>query len=93
MIAGPHETPKISTVELLAAREIIVDAFDTILTEEEKWIINATVIEKLSVRTVAAQIGAAKTTVCRIRDRGLTKLRKQLENNQVIQSAIEDLNL
>lgn len=85
MRCGPFEEPAVSREELLAVREVLADAFD-VLTDEEVWVFNALVIERLSLRTVARQISTPKTTIARIRDRAICKLRSELEDDAVIRA-------
>jgi DNA-directed RNA polymerase specialized sigma24 family protein len=90
MRCAPGEEPRASVTERLAAKEATATAFQC-LTPEELWVVNATVIERMSLRQLARQIGATKTTIARIRDRGLQKLRKELEDNPDIQSVLKEM--
>jgi RNA polymerase sigma factor (sigma-70 family) len=89
MEAAPFEPVEISIAELLEVREVLVDALET-LTEEETWVINSLITERMSIRQLARQLGAPKTTITRIRDRALSKLEKQLENHPVIIQLLKD---
>lgn len=84
MSAAPHEEPTVSIEETLETKETVAKAFEECLTSEEMWIINAIVIQGMSMRGVAKELNAPKTTVARIRDRALTKLRKRLESDPLI---------
>jgi DNA-directed RNA polymerase specialized sigma24 family protein len=90
MRCAPGQEPQASVTERLAAKEATATAFSC-LTPEELWVVNATVIERLSLRQLARQIGATKTTIARIRDRGLQKLRKELEDNPDVQSVLKEM--
>lgn len=93
MNAAPHEEPIISITEMLETKEIIAKAFEECLTKEEMWIINAIIIQGMSMRGVAKQLNAPKTTVARIRDRGLAKLRKSLEQNPTILGSLKEFGI
>jgi DNA-directed RNA polymerase specialized sigma subunit len=93
MSAAPHEDPAISIAEMLETKEIIAKAFEECLTKEEMWIINAIIIQGMSMRGVAKQLNAPKTTVARIRDRGLAKLKKSLENNPTILGSLKEFGI
>ena len=93
MNTAPHEEPAISITEMLETKEIIVKAFDECLTKEEMWIINAIVIQGMSMRGVAKELNAPKTTVARIRDRGLSKLKKSLEQNPTILGSLKEFGI
>jgi DNA-directed RNA polymerase specialized sigma24 family protein len=83
MEAAPFQPTDISVVEMLEAKEALADAFDT-LTAEEQWVLNSLVIEKMSIRELGNQIGAPKTTMARIRDKALGKMRDSLSDNPAI---------
>jgi RNA polymerase sigma factor (sigma-70 family) len=83
MEAAPFQPTDISVVELLEVREVLADAFDK-LPAEEAWVLNSLVIERMSIRELAKQIGAPKTTIARIRDRGLERMKKSLKDNPTI---------
>jgi RNA polymerase sigma factor (sigma-70 family) len=87
MEAAPFEQVETSVAELLEAREVLADAFDT-LTAEEQWIVNALVVERLSIRELGEQLGAPKTTMARIRDKALGKLKEKLQDNPIILNAL-----
>lgn len=80
MEAAPFQQTDISIVELLEVREVLANAFDK-LPAEEAWVLNSLVIERMSIRELAKQIGAPKTTIARIRDRGLKRMKESLKDN------------
>ena len=80
---APHEEPRIAKEERRLLREIVVSAMDT-LREEEIWLINALLFERLSLRQVEYILGIPKTTVARKRDKILAKLRNRLINNPTV---------
>jgi RNA polymerase sigma factor (sigma-70 family) len=83
MEAVPFQQTDTSVVELLEIREILSDAFDK-LSAEEAWVLNSLVIERMSIRELAKQIGAPKTTIARIRDRALKNMKTSIENDPLI---------
>lgn len=92
METSPHEEPDLSIAELLELREVLVDAFDQ-LTEEEAWVLNSLIIERMSIRELSKQISAPKTTIARIRDRALKRLREMLQDNEIIIQALGESEL
>lgn len=89
MSAPPHHEPQVSQLELLVIRDLIQDAIEECLSPLEQWVFNATVVERQSLRGLGRQINRPKTTVARIRDRAILKLRSGLSDSQAI---IEYLN-
>ena len=77
MSAEPHQEPDISVIEMLAMRDVLLDAMN-ILDEEETWVVNSLVFERMSIRQVAAQIGTSKSTILRIKDRAMKKMREHM---------------
>jgi len=86
--AGPNE-PERSQQERSALQEVVLDSL-SVLNEEEAWLLNALLFERLSLREVQRAIGIPKTTVARYRDKILTKLRVALENNPTIDDYLSD---
>jgi hypothetical protein len=82
---APGDNPDLSVEELAELRTALADAFDQALTEEERWVVNATVIARTSLR----KMGVPKTTVARVRDNALEKLRNHLKENPVIVQYLE----
>ena len=80
--AGTKE-PRESLEEQAALREIVLDSL-SVLSEEEAWLLNALLFERLSLREVQRAIGIPKTTVARYRDKILAKLRVSLADNPAI---------
>lgn len=52
-----------------------------VLTEQELWVFNSIVVQGMSMRAVARQLSAPKTSIARIRDRALAKMRDELADN------------
>lgn len=78
-------TSEMSTIEMIALRELVNDAIDDILTELELWVFNALFVEQKSLRKLGNELSIPKTTVARIRDRSTEKLRKKLSSEPLIQ--------
>jgi DNA-directed RNA polymerase sigma subunit (sigma70/sigma32) len=84
MSTPPHHEPQVSQLELLVIRDLIQDAIEDCLTPLEQWVFNATIVERQSLRGLGRQINRPKTTVARIRDRALLKLRGALADSPAI---------
>lgn len=84
MAAAPGEEPEVSQMELLALRDVLNDAIDEALTEEEAWIFNASIVEKMSTRELARQLGTSKSTISRSKLRAIRKLGAHLQDVPVI---------
>lgn len=92
MQCAPHQNPRPSGTERLRARDATAAAF-AVLTAEEVWVINALLIERMSLRQLARQLGSTKSTMARIRDRALKKLRNQLQDNPDVQSVLREMSV
>lgn len=86
--AGTQE-PKRSLEERVALQEIVLDSL-SVLNEEEVWLLNALLFERLSLREIQRAIGIPKTTVARYRDKILSKLRVALADNPAIHEYLLD---
>lgn len=80
MEAPPFIEPEVSQFERLALRDVIVDALES-LTSEEQWIFDALYVRKLSERQLAAEIKLPKTTMRRRKEKLLLRLRHILEDD------------
>lgn len=89
MEAEPQGPIEFSQIELLSLREVLQDAIEEALTAEEAWVFNALIVERLSVRQLGRQISVPKTTITRIRDRALGKLREHLLEQPAIRDYLE----
>jgi len=76
--ASPHQEPVTSREERIDLQEIVLDALDS-LEEWERWLLNAVLFERMSLRQIEFVLGIPKTTVARRRDSILKKLRVHLE--------------
>lgn len=92
MRAGPHEVVERSQDEWLPIREAICDAMDEVLTETERLIVNATVIERKALRAIGEELGISKSTVHNIARESLTKLRAHLTRGSDDRNADDELN-
>lgn len=83
MESGLLQEPEISQEEMLEVREKIIQGFNS-LNPEEVWVVNALAVEEMSLRAVAKQLNAPKTTIARVRDRAFLKLRTHMIDNPEI---------
>lgn len=83
MEAAPHAHVPTSRAELLTLRETLADAVDA-LDPRKRWVFNACIVERLPLRTVAAQLGLSKSYVHRLRETALVELRQALEGNEQV---------
>lgn len=91
MRCRPHQDPQASSEERMIAREEVGAAF-ACLTDEERWVFNAVVIERMSLRGVVRQLSLPKTTVARIRDRAARKLREALKDSESVQAVLKEMD-
>lgn len=85
MEAGPGDEPDVSQMELLDLRDLLADTIDEVLTDLEKWVFTETVVARRPLR----RLGIPKTTVARVRDRAVAKLRGALDGNEMIRRHLE----
>lgn len=85
MECAPGEEPESSQMEMLAIRDILLDAMESVLTEEELWLFNALWIEQRSLREVGRMTSIPKTSLSRIRDTVRQKLADHLSTHTTIQ--------
>jgi DNA-directed RNA polymerase specialized sigma subunit len=83
MEAAPHEPIEQSIEELLPLRHVLSEAFDR-LDERDRWIVNAILVERQSIRNCAADLSLAKSHVDRLYKRALNSLRTMLEDEPLI---------
>lgn len=81
--AEPHATLEESQEERIQLQEAVLDAFDE-LDDEEIWLLNALLFERLSLRQVERLTQLPKTTVARKRDYILRKLKRALNKHQIV---------
>ena len=81
--APPHAALEESQEERIQLQEAVLDAFEE-LDDEEIWLLNALLFERLSLRQVERLTQLPKTTVARKRDYILRKLKRTLENHPVV---------
>lgn len=79
MQTAPHQEVPISLEALIVVRERIQDAIDEVLTDQEREVFDAVVVERLSIRETAKRINLAKSRVDRIKHMAIKKLRAELE--------------
>lgn len=88
-LMGSDGNPPMSTLEMIALREVINDAIEDVLTPLELWVFNALFVERKSLRKLAKELSIPKTTIARIRDRSTEKLRTALKTEPLIQEYLE----
>ena len=76
MMAGPEE-PAMSRLELLAIRDVLNDAFD-LLDPRAQWVLNAVVVERKSMRTIARELSLSLGMVHKISVQAKSALRLYL---------------
>lgn len=76
-------------MELIHLRDLLNDAIEDTLSPLELWIFNAVFIERQSLRALGRQINRPKTTVARMRDNAVKKLREALQDNPAIIAHLE----
>lgn len=81
--APPHAPLEESQEERIQLQEAVLDAFDE-LEEDEIWLLNALLFERLSLRQVERLTNLPKTTVARKRDYILRKLKRALNKRQIV---------
>lgn len=81
--AEPHAALEESQEERIQLQEAVLDAFDE-LDDEEIWLLNALLFERLSLRQVERLTQLPKTTVARKRDYILRKLKRALNKHQIV---------
>ena len=85
MECPPGVEPAPSLAELYPLREIIEDAVEQVLTDRERWVFNAVVVERLSFRQLGTQLGLSKSHVHRLYQQACSKLAASLESDDTIQ--------
>lgn len=86
MSTAPGRQIEVSQVELLELRDVIEDALESALTEQEQWIFNEVFVARTSLR----KLGLPKTTVARIRDRAVEKMAAALQDHPMIRAYLKD---
>ena len=81
--AAPPAPLEESQEERIQLQEAVLDAFDE-LEEDEIWLLNALLFERLSLRQVERLTNLPKTTVARKRDYILRKLKRALNKRQIV---------
>ncbi len=89
MEARPFEDAHPSRAVLLPLRDIIQDAIDTTLTDRERWIFDACVVERKSIRALASELNLSKSHVDRIKHLACAQLRAALEREPAIMAYLE----
>ena len=89
METAPHGVPRTAADALLPIRDLIQDALDAALTTEERWVFDATVVERKTTRAVALELNQSKSVVDRTKQRALSKLREKLSESRLVVDHLE----
>lgn len=84
MEAAPGCEVQASVEEGLELRDVITDAIDSVLTPRERFVFDALVVERQSVRQLGRQMSISKTHITRIRDAAIRKLAAHLRDDPTI---------
>lgn len=85
MSCAPGDEPEFSVAELAELREILEDAIEQHLTDEEQWVFNQIVVAQTSLR----KMGIPRTTAARIRDTAIAKLQAALADMPAVVAYLE----
>lgn len=88
--AEPHAALEESQEERIQLQEAVLDAFDE-LDQDEIWLLNALLFERLSLRQIERLTQLPKTTVARKRDYILRKLKRALNKRQIVRDYLNFL--
>lgn len=83
METAPHDEPVTSMEELADLREVLCDALDK-LDDQQRWIVDACVSGRTSLRELGTEINLSKTHIARLRDAAFAQLAELLENNPLV---------
>jgi DNA-directed RNA polymerase specialized sigma24 family protein len=89
MECAPGDNPRTSKEDMLPLRDVLAAALDTALTPRERWIFERCVIERQSIRSVAADLDLAKSHVDRIKHAAVLKLREALTHEPIIEEYLD----
>lgn len=70
-------------------RERLVDVLEDELSDEELWVFDALFVRQLSLRKAGAEIGLAKTSVWRLRNMMVERLRERLVQEPLVVAYLE----
>jgi RNA polymerase sigma factor (sigma-70 family) len=87
MEAAPGDEPRTSIEELMPLREVLVNVLET-LTPREQRIVDLFVVQGLSIRKAAYELGMAKSHVHRLREQVFERLRDELSQQPLVQERL-----
>ena len=90
MEAVPFEEPEESVMELQPFREAMANCMDE-LEGQDLFIIEAVVIEEISLQALGHRLGVTKTHAWRLRNAAFEKLKVILMENDVVSKRMESL--
>lgn len=83
METAPFQEPAVSKEELQNGMSALMDMMMSILTEEEKAVIETTVIAGHSIRNAAEILGMPKSVVHRLKQSALRTIREQVAEYEI----------
>lgn len=83
MQAPPHMEPLTSREEMLPLRNVLADALEQ-LEPHERWVFERAVIERQSIRSIAADLSVGKSTADRYKQQAIQRLQQLLEGDERI---------
>jgi hypothetical protein len=91
MQAPPHAEVPTSVESQLPLLELVAWARDAVLDDRERWVLDAVLNRRLSVRDAADEIRIGKTQLCRIRDGALLKLKAALMGEPIVEERLNPM--
>lgn len=87
MEAAPGDEPRTSIEELVPLRELLVSVLET-LSPRDQRIVDLFVVQGLSIRKAADELGMAKSHVHRLREQVFQRLREALINEPLVRERL-----
>ena len=83
MECAPYQEPETHAEQLLALREVLADAIDS-LPEREREVFDGVFLRRETLSRLGERLGYSKMHVSRIRDKATSLLRERLADNPLI---------
>lgn len=87
MLTPPGEEPELSVMELQPLREAVAECIEQ-LDEQDVWILDAVMSERVSLEALAKRMGITKTHVWRLRNKAFDKLERIMVTHPIIRRRI-----
>lgn len=84
MEARPFDDPPTSKAELTDIGDLLAEAVDS-LDERDRYLFNALVVERVSLRQLGKRLALSKTHIARERERITSVLREKLQGHPLIE--------